>query len=242
MMTSSPPSLQRLNPLLLPDLLLKLKAEQTKRRQENHIDYFYPDAGPLRRELYRKHLEFFRAGIEYRERCMLAANRVGKTEGVGGYETTLHLTGDYPEWWEGRRFDHPIEAWAAGDTSQTVRDIIQAKLLGPFGSHGTGLIRKRNIIRTTSRQGIPDAIQDIYIRHKSGGTSSLTLKSYDQRRESFQGTSKHVVWLDEEPNMGVYSECLLRTMTMNGMIICTFTPLLGLSDVVMSYLPGGRLA
>jgi hypothetical protein len=36
--------------------------------------------------------------------------------GIGGFETTLHLTGDYPEWWEGRRFDHPIEAWVAGET------------------------------------------------------------------------------------------------------------------------------
>ena len=49
--------------------------------------------------------------------------------------------------WEGRTFDHPIEAWAAGDTSQTVRDIIQAKLLGPIGSFGTGLIRKALIVR-----------------------------------------------------------------------------------------------
>jgi hypothetical protein len=119
-------------------------------------------------------LEFFRAGIEHRERCFLAANRVGKTEGVGGYELTCHLTGEYRDWWEGRTFDHPIEAWAAGDTSQTVRDIIQAKLLGPVGSFGTGLVRKALIVRTTSRQGIPDAVQDIYVKHKTGGTSSRT--------------------------------------------------------------------
>jgi phage terminase large subunit-like protein len=219
----------------------QLQAELLKRKNENRIDGYYPDTGPLRRELYAKHLEFFRAGVEHRERCMLAANRVGKTEGVGGFETSLHLTGEYPEWWEGRRFDHPIEAWAAGDTGQTVRDIIQAKLLGPVGSFGTGLIRKRCIARTTSRQGISDAVQDIYVKHKSGGTSSLTLKSYDQKRASFQGTGRHLVWLDEEPDIGVYSECLLRTMTTGGMVMCTFTPLLGLSDVVMSYMPEGRM-
>lgn len=219
----------------------QLEAELKRRASENRIDSYYPETGPLRRQAYAKHLEFFRAGAEHRERCMLAANRVGKTEGVGGYETALHLMGEYPDWWEGRRFDHPIESWAAGDTSQTVRDIIQAKLLGPVGSFGTGLIRKRCIVRTTSRQGISDAVQDIYVKHKSGGTSSLTLKSYDQKRVSFQGTSKHLIWLDEEPDMGVYSECLLRTMTTDGMVLCTFTPLLGLSDVVLSYLPGGRV-
>jgi hypothetical protein len=146
----------------------------------------------------------FRAGVEHRERCFLAANHVGKTEGVGGYELTCHLTGEYPDWWRGRTFDHPIEAWAAGDTSQTVRDIIQAKLLGRVGSFGTGLIRKALIARTTSRQGISDAVQDVYVTHKSGGTSWLTLKSYDQKRLSFQGTGKHVIWLDEEPDLGVY--------------------------------------
>ena len=70
---------------------------------------------------------------------------------------------------------------AAGDTSQTVRDIIQAKLLGPIGAFGTGLIRKALIVRTTSGQGIPDAVQDIYVKHK---TDRARLKSYDQKRLS----------------------------------------------------------
>ena len=55
-------------------------------RARNRIHRFYPDQGPLRRELYPKHLAFFAAGAEHRERLMMAANRVGKTEGVGAYE------------------------------------------------------------------------------------------------------------------------------------------------------------
>ena len=70
----------------------------------------------------------------------MAANRVGKTEGVGGYERTLHLTGAYPPWWEGRRFERPIAAWAAGKTNETTRDIVPAKLFGRV--EGTGS-RKR---------------------------------------------------------------------------------------------------
>jgi len=173
---------------------------------------------------------------------MLAANRVGKTESVGGYETTLHLTGEYPDWWQGRRFNRPTRGWAAGDTSNTVRDIIQTKLLGAIGQWGTGLIPLRCIGRKpTLKRNVPDAVQDIYVKHKSGGQSVLTLKSYDQKRESFQGTEQDFIWLDEEPPMDIYTECLLRTMTTNGLIMCTFTPLQGLSDVVLSYLPGGRL-
>jgi hypothetical protein len=33
------------------------------------------------RHKYAKHMEFFEAGAKYRERCFLAANRVGKTLG-----------------------------------------------------------------------------------------------------------------------------------------------------------------
>jgi hypothetical protein len=79
------PELQQYEPLLA-RMQQQMQTELVRRASENRIDSYYPDGGPLRRELYPKHLEFFRAGIEHRERCFLAANRVGKTEGVGGYE------------------------------------------------------------------------------------------------------------------------------------------------------------
>ena len=213
-------------------------AEEFKRRERmNRIDTFYPEDGPLRRELYTKHLEFFKAGAKYRERCMIAANRVGNSEGVGAYEVALHLTGQYPEWWEGRRFDRAVKFWCAGDTGKTVRDIIQAKLLGPPGDFGTGMIRGELIEGTTLKHGLPDAVETIKVKHVSGGTSIATLKSYDQRREAFQGTEQDGIWLDEEPPLNIYTECLIRTMTTGGMIMCTFTPLMGVSEVVQSFMP-----
>lgn len=204
---------------------------------------FYPDAGPLRRELYPKHLAFFRAGAGYRERLMLAANRVGKTEGVGGYELTLHLTGLYPPWWQGRRFVRPVRAWAAGRTTTTVRDILQAKLCGPVAHGGgrksvagTGLIPRERIAHVSWRPGIDDLADTLTVRHASGGLSALALKSYEQGRGAFEGTEQDVVWLDEEPPMAVYTECLIRTMTTDGLVMLTFTPLEGMSDVVMAFL------
>lgn len=206
------------------------------------IQAYFPDTGPLRRELYVKHCEFFAAGSRFRERLMLAGNRVGKTEGVGGYEMSLHLTGEYPDWWTGRRFTKGIRAWAAGDTSKTVREILQAKLLGPIGQWGTGLIPGESIERTVRASGgVPDTVEAIYVKHKSGTTSYLLFKSYDQRREAFQGTEQDLIWLDEEPPLDIYTECLLRTMTNDGMVMCTFTPLQGMSDVVLMFLPGGKL-
>ena len=221
--------------------LLELLEEKQRRASRRKIYAYYPDKGPLRRELYPKHLSFFEAGVKYRQRLMLAANRVGKTEGVGLYELVWHLTGDYPEWWTGRRFDRPIKAWAAGDTGKTVREILQAKLLGPVGQWGTGLVPGDTIERISRGAGVADSVDSIYVRSKFGGLSQLTLKSYDQRRESFQGTEQDVILLDEEPPMDIYTECLLRTMTNNGMLMLTFTPLMGMSEVVLAFLPGGQI-
>ncbi len=44
------------------------------------------------------------------------------------------------------------------------------------------------------------------IRHVSGGRSELTFKSYDSGVESFYGTKKDVVWLDEEAEQKFESE------------------------------------
>lgn len=223
---------------------LELLEEAQRRVSQRKIQTYYPETGPLRRELYPKHMAFFGAGKDHRERLMLAANRVGKTEGVGVYELVCHLTGDYPAWWDavgGRRFDRPISAWAAGDTGKTVRDILQHKLLGVWGEFGTGVLPGASLIGTTAKQGISQAVEGVAVRHSSGGTSHLLLKSYDQRREAFQGTEQDVILLDEEPPLDIYTECLLRTMTNNGMLMLTFTPLMGMSDVVLAFLPGGKL-
>lgn len=221
--------------------LLRLLEEKDRRLSGRKLYSYFPDQGPLRRELYKKHLSFFQLGSRIRERCFMAANRVGKTEGGGGYELTLHLTGLYPPWWNGRRFSAPVSSWAAGDTAKTVRDIIQAKLLGRPGHYGTGLIPEDSLIRTTSKLGTSEAVDTIYVKHVSGGISQVSLKSFDQRREAFQGTEQDIIWLDEECPLDIYTECLLRTMTNDGIIMLTFTPLLGLSDTVMQFLPNGEI-
>lgn len=228
--------------------LLALLEERERRKGRRKIDTYYPDSGPLRRELYPKHMAFFAAGAVHRERLMLAANRVGKTEGIGGYETTLHLTGEYPPWWEGRRFAYPIQAWVAGASNETSRDIVQAKLLGCVewvagkkGVSGTGLIPGDAVGDISWKAGVNDLIDTVRIKHVTGGWSSLGVKSYMQGRKSFEGTERDLVWLDEEPDMAVYSECLVRTMTTNGLVILTFTPLEGMSEVVMSFLEGGKM-
>ena len=242
--------------------LLELLKEKQRREQQRKLFTYYPEKGPLRRELYAKHMQFFALGgrhkpmvccppdcdgSPHRERLFLAANQIGKTEGAGGYETTLHLTGRYPAWWTGLRFTHPIDAWCAGDTRQTTRDIQQVKLLGTNDIRrtdliGTGLIPGEDIVDIVPMLGYPGAVEQIQVRHRpSGGLSLLGIKSYDQGRKSFQGTVKHLIWNDEECPLDVYIECLARLLTTGGHSLLTFTPLMGLTELVLQFMPGGKI-
>ena len=174
----------------------------------------------------------YKAGGAYHHNC-------GKTV-VGSYSKVCHLTGRYPDWWEGKVFDEPVMAWAAGDTAKNVRDIIQKELLGLPNAHGTGMIPGEDIIRCTPKAGTPDAVDTIYVKHydadgEQDGVSTCQLKSYDQGRVAFQGTEQHAIWLDEECPLDVYMESLIRTMTTNGIVYLTFTPLKGITDVVQLF-------
>lgn len=202
------------------------------RRRTNRIRLFFPDSGKYRRELYQRHMEAFRLGASKRVRVIQAGNRVGKTEGLGGVELTYHLTGDYPAWWEGKRFTRPIKAWAAGDTKETTRDILQAKLLGPVGQFGTGLIPMPALGRYSLRANSGGAVEWIKVRHVSGGWSLLGFKSYEQGRKSFQGTEQHFILLDEECPLPIYEECMLRLTTTRGLILLTYTPLEGRTKLI----------
>jgi phage terminase large subunit-like protein len=222
--------------------LLALFEERDRRAKRRKIQTYFPDAGPLRRELYQKHLEFFRAGLIKLIRLALCANRIGKTESMGGYEVACHLTGEYPVWWEGRRFDRPVKVWAAGDTGKTTRDAIQEKMLGQWSEIGTGLIPGDSIVGVSSKQGLPEAAEIVTVRHKSGGgNSQLVFKSFDQGRRAFQGTAQDIIWLDEECPVEIFQESLLRIMTTLGMLILTFTPLMGLTELVLQFLQDGAI-
>lgn len=181
-----------------------------------------------------KHKAFFAAGATYPERLFMAANRIGKSVS-GAYELTCHLTGEYPVWWNGRVFDHPIDAWAVGKDARAVRDTAQKELIGAIGEYGTGMIPAHRLGKFFALQGTPQAIDIIKIKHKNGGWSTLGFKNYQQDIGSFMGTSRHVIWLDEECPLEIYNECNIRTATTKGIMLVTFTPLDGLTPMVVNF-------
>lgn len=222
--------------------LAELLAEKQRRIQYNKLDHWFPKTGPYRYELYKKHIAFIAAGATFIQRAFIAANQSGKTQ-TGGFEMACHLTGLYPDWWMGKKFDRPVKAWGASKTITVTRDAIQQSLLGPPEDLGSGMIPKDLIIQLVKKPGSSaDAFEKIAVRHITGGISTIHFKSYDGGRETFQGTSMDIVWLDEEPSdPKIYSECLTRLIATKGIIYCTFTPLFGVSEVVLSFLKEGKL-
>ena len=187
---------------------------------------------------YRFQESFHDAGAEASQRLLMAANRVGKTF-TGAAEAAMHLTGLYPEWWTGRRFDHPVLLWACGSTTETTRDIVQAELLGEPNdpsAEGTGAVPKHTILNSERKPGVPNAKGSALIKHISGGNSQLVFKSYEMGHEKFMGKSVDYIWLDETPPQDIYTQCLARTVATKGSLCMTFTPEGGLTDMVRQYL------
>ncbi|HZP76523.1 MAG TPA: terminase family protein [Pseudolabrys sp.] len=195
-----------------------------------------------RTKLFRYHpvpkqREFHDAGADFNERLFKAGNQLGKTYS-GGAEVATHLTGRYPEWWKGRRFDKPVRGWAGSTGFEATRDGVQRMLVGEpklRETWGTGMIPGDDLIDWSLRGNVPNALDSVVVRHVSGGASTLGFKSYDQGREKWQAETLDFVWFDEEPPMDIYVEGLTRTVATGGMVFLTLTPLKGMTEVLMLF-------
>lgn len=229
MTTLNPSSLQRAESL--PTQALRALIAEAKREVSfDELAAYRP---------YKKQQLFHALGSLKRERLLRAGNQNGKSF-CGGREAAYHLTGLYPAWWQGRRFDRPILLWATGETAESTRDNPQKQLLGDPGEEtfGTGAIPRRLLSRHD--YGLASGTADLYdyikVRHVSGGWSMCRFKYYAQGRRKWQGPKVDVVWFDEEPPADIYDEGLARTIASGGMVYITATLLQGMSDVVHRYL------
>lgn len=208
--------------------LLELLKEQDRRVRYNQLDYYNPQAKQI---AYHNALE--------PDVCLGAGNQLGKTF-AASRDIAYHMTGLYPEWWEGDRFKKPVRFWIAGRTMEVVRDSIQTLLLGDWSNDeyaGSGAIPRHLLIDSIKRLGLKGAVDTFMVKHVSGGVSRASFKSYDMGREKFQAVTLDKVYFDEEPPPDIYSEG--RTRTNKGQLgnktSLTFTPLLGMTEVVMQF-------
>ena len=213
-----------------------LETEAKRRQDTNRLKAYAP---------YAKQKEFHAKGAVDSERLFMAGNQLGKTIS-GGAEWAMHLTGRYPDWWEGATFDKPPILWASSVTGEATRDNPQRVLVGPptqVENWGTGMIPQECIVDYDRGMGVPNILDNVTVKWGGGGDvqaghSTLTFKHYSQGREKWQGPTIDGVWWDEEPPQDIYTEGLTRTNNgQRGQFgIITFTPLLGMSEVVGLFL------
>ena len=222
-MTALPQAVQAMPPKLA---LLRIAQELKRRLERNKLALYKP---------YQKQIDFHNAGAVFRERLFRAGNQLGKTWS-SAYECAYHLTGQYPDWWQGKRWSRGVTGWALGQSMQSTRDTMQRLIMGRPGEWGTGTIPKDLIIDIKRAQGVADCIDCVFVRHISGGVSRVYFKSCEQGREKLQGETLDFAALDEEPPLDIYTEVLTRTNATKGIVWITFTPLLGMSEVVSRFL------
>lgn len=182
--------------------------------------------------------KFFETGKDYSRRGMIAANRSGKTV-ASAYEIACHLTGMYPEWWKGKVWDKPIIAMATGESWEQVAKTLQSKILGcddikQSYKLGSGSVPREKIdVKSIRADG--QNVLAIEIWHTSGGKSKLYFSNYTQQVRHLQGFELDLVLLDEQPPDEIFSELVVRTAAREGQVICSFTPLKGLSGLVRKF-------
>ncbi len=225
--------------------LLDLLDEQSNRIKFNYIDTLWlgDDEAPTlvgcsqstSRNNYPKHMDFFKAGATFTERAFIAGNRCGKSM-AGLCELYWHCSGLYPEWWEGKRFDRPVVTWLGGDRGEVLRDGLQPLLVGRT-EFGTGIIPKDKFEGPpVSLPGVPQGYGQYFIKHLSGGTSKIIVKTYQAGKDAWESGAADVIMLDEECPLEIYVEAMMRTATTGGVVYLTFTPDSGLTDTVLHFL------
>ena len=218
----------------------KLDAEQLKVMQKTRIaiakDMQFNQLKWFRPFPYQQ--KFFETGKDYPRRGLIASNRSGKTV-CSTIETAYHLTGRYPKGWKGRIFEGSILCMCSGESWSQVAKTLQAKLLGCDDAKqeyklGTGAI-PRDCIDEKSIRTDGANILSCEIFNAFGGKSKVFFSNYTQQVKDLQGFELDLVVLDEQPPDDTFSELVTRTAARKGMVICSFTPLKGMSGLVRKF-------
>lgn len=211
--------------------LLELKAERD--RQTMYLRVY--------NSFYDWQKEFVAATKDHYESCLCAANQIGKTY-TGTDIDAMHLLGDYPESWEGHKFDFAPMCWGLGYSMEKTRDLLQTALFGKYlnGQFDGGLIPKDRIVSWESAGGTANAMRSVMVKHKLG-TSTIQFWSYSQGQHAIMGDVVDWVHIDEEPkDQNIRPQVLTRTANgdkgKGGRIIYTFTPENGRTELVIKFM------
>lgn len=215
--------------------LAQLLTALDRKEKTNQLKHYKPYDWQLRFHNAEGHLT---PGRPASQRAVMCANQIGKTFG-GGREGAIHLTGRYPEWWRGYRFNRPINMLVGGLTNESVRDICQKELFGePTDDKqmGFGAVPLEYIGKSIRKAGVPNALDSVQVKHISGGWSKVSFRAYEQGAKKHMGSRIDLGWLDEEPPEDIWAQYIRGTLATKGILYITFTPEEGMTKVVYSFL------
>ena len=204
-------------------------------RRKFHMADFW---GP--KEFYEPQLRFFAEGARRHQRLIRGGNQVGKSFACA-FEASLHLSGQYPRWWAGRRFKRPTRGWVVGPERTLVRDGPQRQLTARQGEFGTGTIPLAMFAgKPVMVPGGTGSIDTMSIAHEMDGVrdgiSTATFKSFEQGSEKMQAESVDWIWIDERCSEEIYSELIARTTATDGIVFLSYTPLKGGGELTYRFL------
>ena len=177
-----------------------------------------------------------------KETMLTGANQAGKSTALM-MKFTYHVTGLYPSWYTGVRFNKPINCALGGETAQSTRDLLANRLLGPPEDRGAGYLpadsfEPADITRMTG--GVANQIDYFRVKHydengECDGYSKAYVFSYSTGWRRLQGYSLDLVAIDEEPDMMVYEELSARTNATGGHVDIAMTPLQGETELYLMF-------
>ena len=191
--------------------------------------------------LYPWQRKFNKATAEYNECLLMAANQVGKSL-TGCVIDSFHLTGEYPEDWEGCTFHKPPMCWLLGYSGEKTRDLLQLKLFGRLvaGKFEGGLVPASKIVGHVAMAGTSGAVREVRVKH-TRGVGVCQFWSYSQGQHALMGDVVDWYHIDEEPkDQEIYPQVLTRTINgdegRGGRGILTFTPENGKTQLVTGFM------
>lgn len=222
------------------DFLTNLPPEQKQTLEQiiyqakyNKLSIFKP---------YPWQVEFFNASKDYKQRYLRAGNRCGKSYSEA-HEFAMHITGRYPEWYEGERISNSGHYyWCMGISLDTTADVMQAELFGTkdiriIDEVGTGSIPKSCIdFEFMVKDG--RKLKSCRIKHSDGGYNTVQFFASEQGHMKVAGQKAIYCWLDEEPENRsdeIYSQLVTRVTEAEGWLTFTSTPEQGLTELNRRY-------
>ena len=168
------------------------------------------------------HQRMFHSSVS-KGRAIIGGNRSGKTVS-GAAEVTMWMTGNHPY-------------------RPTPKPPVRARAVTVDFDHGFELIMKPEVARWMPPSALIDGSWEKSFAKSTriltlANGSTLEFLSYDQDVDKHAGTSRHIIWFDEEPPREIWNENMARLIDVGGSWILTMTPLDGMTWVYDDiYLP-----